>query len=197
MSDYNNRDIRDEPASMPNPAPEQRPKVRPPANPRRVSPEQRAQYQPTQPHDVQQQDYQSPPQPQRRPQPAQPEHHPQKDPEQTAREQREQRLALLRRAKQIIYFIAHTFAIIILFRFVLLALGANPTNQFANFIYSLSFPLVDPFLTLFGTVPQYGSRVFEVPDLIAVSVYYLLAWGAGKIIMLVFAPPDASGRAYE
>ena len=109
---------------------------------------------------------------------------------------RERRLAALRRTQRIIYFIASAIAVLILLRFVLLALGANPENTFANLIYGLSGIFVAPFNTLFGD-PTFGRSVFEISSLVAIAVYYLLAWGIAKIVTLVSAPPDATGAAYD
>lgn len=109
---------------------------------------------------------------------------------------REQRLATLRRIKQIIYFIASAFAVVILLRFVLLALGANPDNTFANLVYGLSGILVAPFNSLFGD-PTFGKSVFEISSLVAIAVYYLIAWGISRIFTLSYAPPDATGQAYQ
>lgn len=110
--------------------------------------------------------------------------------------ERERRLASLRRTQRIIYFIASAFAVIILLRFILLALGANPENGFANLIYGLSGILVAPFNTLFGD-PTFGSSVIEISSLVAIAVYYLLAWGIAKLVTLTMAPPDPTGQAYE
>lgn len=109
---------------------------------------------------------------------------------------RERRMAKLTRAQQIIYFIATTFAVIILLRILLLALGANQANGFANFVYALSNPLVAPFQSLFGQ-PQYGNNVFEFSSLVAIAAYYLLAWGISKVVTLTSAPPDATGQMYK
>ncbi len=114
----------------------------------------------------------------------------------TVPSQRELRLAGLRRTQRIIYFIASAIAVLILLRFVLLALGANPENAFANFIYGVSGVFVAPFNTLFGD-PTLGRSVFEISSLVAIAVYYLLAWGIAKIVTLVSAPPDATGAAYD
>ncbi len=109
---------------------------------------------------------------------------------------REIRLAGVRRIQRIIYFIASAIAIVILLRFILLVLGANADNAFANFIYGLSGVFVAPFTTLFGE-PTFGNSVIEISSLIAIAVYYLIAWGIAKIITLTMAPADASGESYE
>ena len=110
---------------------------------------------------------------------------------------RERRLAGLARVQQIIYFVASVFAVIIFLRFVLLLLGANPANGFAHFIYGVSSPLVAPFLSLFGSEPQYGNSMLEISSLVAIAVYYLVAWGIAKIITLTAAPPDPTGQTYK
>jgi YggT family protein len=130
-----------------------------------------------------------------RPQSSQSEYQRPHQPERDHEAEREQRAALLARFRLGIYYVAHLFAIVIGFRFILLALGANLDNQFANFIYSVSYPLVTPFLTLFGQgVPQYGNIVIEVSDLFAIGVYYLLAWGLVRAMYLFFAPSDEVRR---
>lgn len=111
--------------------------------------------------------------------------------------QRDQRMASIRRTQQIVYFVATVFAILLGLRILLLALGANEANGFANFIYTFSYPLAAPFLSLFGSDPQYGQSVFEISSLVAIAVYYLVAWGISKIITLTSAPPDPTGRSYE
>jgi YggT family protein len=109
----------------------------------------------------------------------------------------ERRLATLERVKQVIYFIASAIGVLILMRFVLLMLGANPANGFANFIYTVSAFFVRPFLSLFGGDPQYGNSVFEFSSLVAIAVYFLVAWGIAKLFTLLYAPPDPTGRSYE
>src|SRR4051812_27335815 len=58
----------------------------------------------------------------------------------------EQQVASLFRAKQILWFVIGLIIALIALRFVLLALGANPANGFATFIYGLSHLFVAPFL---------------------------------------------------
>jgi hypothetical protein len=203
MQNYN-RDIRDEPEYTRSAENEHRQEDETQSyqNYRPQQQQQRPQ-QPDYPQRSQQSDYQRPQQPdylqrsqqsdyQRPQQPEQQRHH---QPERDYEAEREQRTALLARFRLGIYYVAHLFAIVIGFRFILLALGANLANQFANFIYSVSYPLVAPFLTLFGQgAPQYGNVVIEVSDLFAIGVYYLLAWGLVRAMYLFFAPADEVRR---
>lgn len=86
-------------------------------------------------------------------------------------------------AQRIIWFIAGAISIIIALRFALLLLGANRGAGFTDFIYSLSAPLVAPFVGIFGE-PSYGVSVFEVSSLLAIAVYLLIAWGIAKLVTL-------------
>ena len=61
-------------------------------------------------------------------------------------------------------------------RFVLKALGANADAGFAQFIYSVTEPLVLPFRGLFGTPQAASGAILEVHTLIGLVVYALVAW---------------------
>jgi hypothetical protein len=76
----------------------------------------------------------------------------------------------------VIWFIAAVIAILLGFRFVLAALGANPGNGFANFIYTTSHPFVAPFFGLFNYNYHYGISRIEVYTLVALAVYLVAAW---------------------
>jgi hypothetical protein len=59
-------------------------------------------------------------------------------------------------------------------RFTLALFGANSTNVFAHFIYSLSQPLVTPFVTLLHvSQAHYGYYSFQGYTLVAILIYYL------------------------
>lgn len=109
----------------------------------------------------------------------------------------EQKLARLERIKRVGGLLITVISVILSFRFVLLLLGANPNNGFANFIYQVSQPLAAPFVTLFGSNPTLGQSVFELPTLIAIAVYALLGYGTIAFMKAIAAPEDPSGRAYE
>ncbi len=107
------------------------------------------------------------------------------------------REANLTRHRHRIYFIVHVISIIIIIRFLLLALGADPASAFANFMYALSLPFVAPFRGLFGIAPepQYGVSVFEWSNIVAILIYYLIAWIASNTLKLMYKPKPAPHRA--
>src|SRR3990167_1277431 len=61
-------------------------------------------------------------------------------------------------------------------RFLLTLLGANPSNGFADFIYSVSYPFVAPFFGLFSYTPELGAARFEFETIVA-AVVYLIVFG--------------------
>jgi hypothetical protein len=100
----------------------------------------------------------------------------------------ERHWADLIRLRQVVYFIASAIAILIMIRFALLALGANMATGFGNLIATVTNPLVLPFSGLFSTPATDGGSVFEISSLVAVGVYFLLAWAIVKIATLIYAP---------
>lgn len=107
--------------------------------------------------------------------------------EQVSYDPYDERRAMLAKTTQGIYLVFGVIEAVIAIRFVLALLGANPASPFAAFMYSLSAPLVAPFVGLFGE-PQLGASVLELHSLVAIPVYALVAWLLVKIFWLVFEP---------
>ena len=106
------------------------------------------------------------------------------------------RMGRVRRAQHSIWFVCTAIQVTILFRFTLLMGGAGPQVGFAKFVYSVSYPLVAPFLALFGREPSYGASIFEFSDLVAAGTYFVIAFGLSKLTSLVMSPNDPTGDAY-
>lgn len=85
---------------------------------------------------------------------------------------------------RLIWLVASILLIILAFRFVLALLGANPSNGFANFIYSVSHPFVAPFFGLFSYNFKAGVARFEVYTLVAMAVYAIIAYILGRLVTL-------------
>jgi YggT family protein len=88
------------------------------------------------------------------------------------------------RVTQLVYWIFGLVEGLIAIRFVLKALGANPSAGFAEFIYGISYPLVLPFVGLFGNWQAQGS-ILEVHSVVALIVYALLAWLLGRLVWIL------------
>ena len=89
----------------------------------------------------------------------------------------------LYRGTQIFWYIIGFLEVLMGFRFILKLLGANPDAGFTNFIYAVTYPLVAPFLNVFRISRVEGS-VFEWTTLLAMLVYFLVAWGIIKLFLM-------------
>ena len=82
----------------------------------------------------------------------------------------------LYRGTQIIWYIFYAVETLLIFRLLLKLIGANPAAGFTDLIYTLSYPFAAPFLYIVGSTAVAGS-VFEWTTLIALLVYWVVAWG--------------------
>lgn len=87
-------------------------------------------------------------------------------------------------AARLVMFVAGVLLTLLAFRFVLVLLGANQNNGFANFIYTVSHPFAAPFFGLFGYSLRYGVSRFELSTLIAMAVYALVAYGIARLLTI-------------
>lgn len=69
-------------------------------------------------------------------------------------------------------------------RVILRLIAADPANPFANMVYNLTDLFLWPFFGLTGT-PSAGGMVLEVPSIIAMFVYALLAWFIVTLVRLI------------
>ena len=89
----------------------------------------------------------------------------------------------LYRGTQVAWYVLGFLEALLAFRFLLKLLGANPGAGFTDFIYSVTYPLVAPFLNVFGTVRVEGS-VWEWATLLSMLVYWLIASGIVKLLVM-------------
>ena len=87
-------------------------------------------------------------------------------------------------AQRIIWYIAAVLLILLAFRFILALLAANPANVFADFIYTTSHPFVAPFFSLFGYNLRYGVSRFEIYTLVAMAVYFVIAYLLARLFAI-------------
>jgi len=85
-------------------------------------------------------------------------------------------------ASRVVWYIAGILLSFLALRFILELLGANPANAFANFVYSVTYPFVYPFFSLFSYNLRYSVAHFELYPLIAMLVYALVAYGIARLI---------------
>ena len=93
------------------------------------------------------------------------------------------RVRPLYRGTQAVWYILNVIEGLLLFRFILRLLGANAAAGFTNFIYTLSYPFVAPFINVFRAL-RFGNATFEWSTLLAMLVYWLIAWGIVRLIVM-------------
>ena len=89
----------------------------------------------------------------------------------------------LYRGTQIVWYILGILEVLLAFRFLLKLFGANPYAGFSSFIYSFSYPFAAPFLNVFRVNTVEGS-IFEWTTLLAMVVYWIIAWGIIKLFVM-------------
>jgi hypothetical protein len=71
-------------------------------------------------------------------------------------------------------------------RFLLKLMAANPLNAFAQLVYFLTTPFLAAFVGLTQT-PSFEGFEIEFYDLIAIIVYFVLAWAIIRLLWILFA----------
>jgi hypothetical protein len=99
------------------------------------------------------------------------------------RDKAAERNQVVRTLTQFVWLITGIVEVLIGLRFVLKLIAANSENPFAQLIYNITYLFVWPFLGLTAT-PASGGIVLEIPSLIAMVVYLLLAWGVASLLQL-------------
>ncbi len=98
----------------------------------------------------------------------------------------------LYRGTQVVWYLFSAIEVVLLFRFLLKLMAANPDAWFTSFIYTISYPFAAPFLYVVRSSQVSGS-VFEWTTLLAMLVYWVLAWGIVRLF--VMGKPVSTGEA--
>lgn len=101
----------------------------------------------------------------------------------------------LYRGTQVVWYVLGVLEALLAFRFFLKLLGANPGAGFTNFIYTVTYPFAAPFLSVFG-ITQVSGSVVEWTTLLAMLVYWLIAFGITKALRMsrAVSTPEAASR---
>lgn len=89
----------------------------------------------------------------------------------------------LYRGVQVVWYILGVLEILLAFRFVLKLLAANGDAGFTSFIYGITQPFLAPFVAVFRS-PRVESSVFEWTTLLAMVVYWLVAWWVTRLFVI-------------
>ena len=99
----------------------------------------------------------------------------------------------LYRIIQVIWYVFSVIEALLVVRVILELFGAHRSAPFTGIIYHLTNPLVAPFQYVFG-LPSVGANVIDINALLALLVYWLIAWGAVSLVAMnrTVEPHEAS-----
>lgn len=100
----------------------------------------------------------------------------------------------LYRGAQIIWYILYLIEVILVFRFFLKFLAANPAAPFTKLVYDISQPLAGPFLYVIPS-QSINGQIVEWSTLLAMIVYWVVAWAIIKLF--VMSRPISTVEAHE
>jgi uncharacterized protein YggT (Ycf19 family) len=100
---------------------------------------------------------------------------------------REQRVATFK-ATQLIWLLLGILEAVIGLRVVFKLIAVNAANPFASLLYKVTDLFVAPFASLIGA-PKAGGMVLEISSIIAMIVYFLIAWALERIVYVLFYRP--------
>jgi hypothetical protein len=106
----------------------------------------------------------------------------------TQKEPERERRIFTFKATQLIWLLLGILEGMLALRFVLKLIAANPDSPIAVFIYGLTGFFLLPFSGLTAT-PSAGGMVLEIPTLIAMLIYGLIAWAIERLIWVIFYRP--------
>ena len=97
------------------------------------------------------------------------------------------------RGAQIVHYALATLEILLAFRFILKMTAANSAAGFTSFIYSITWPFAQPFISVFQITKVEGS-VFEWTTILAMLVYWITALGIIRMFLMskTVSTPEAA-----
>ena len=97
------------------------------------------------------------------------------------------------RGTQIIRYALVTLEILLASRFILKMTAANSAASFTSFIYGVTWPFTQPFISVFQITKVEGS-VFEWTTILAMLVYWIIALGIVRIFLIIktVSTPEAA-----
>ena len=102
----------------------------------------------------------------------------------------------LYRGVQIVWYLLSIVEILLAFRLVLRLLGANPGAGFTSSIYGITHIFATPFLSVFGVTKVVTGSYFEWTTLLAMLVYWVIAFGIVKLLLIgkTVSTPEAADK---
>ncbi len=87
--------------------------------------------------------------------------------------------------KDLANFVFGLIAILLIFRFLLKLLAANPQASFVAWIYETTRPLLNPFVLAFPTPKVTGGFTLEFTTLFAIFTYAFIGYLIQELLVLI------------
>lgn len=81
--------------------------------------------------------------------------------------------------------------VMLIIRFVLKLIGADPNNVFAGFLFALTDIILYPFLTIIPNPSVHPpNESIELTTLIGMGIYYLIFWAIKRFLRILISEPE-------
>lgn len=87
--------------------------------------------------------------------------------------------------KELTAFVFGLIDLLLIFRFLLKLLAANPDAQFVAWIYATTEPLLNPFMLAFPTPRVAGNFVLEFTTLFALFTYTFIGYAIQELLAMI------------
>jgi len=84
---------------------------------------------------------------------------------------------------RVVWYAFGVIEAILVLRLILKFLAANSAAAFTQLVYATSGIFLAPFQFVFGA-PSAGGSVLELSTILAIIVYWMIAWGIVKLILM-------------
>lgn len=92
---------------------------------------------------------------------------------------------MMRLAKELVSFLVGLMECVLLARFMLKFLGASTQSPIVSWLYSISQPLVNPFILAFPTPSVQGSMVLEFSTLFAIATFAFFGYLVQELLGMI------------
>ncbi len=97
---------------------------------------------------------------------------------------------------QLIWLLLGILEAMLALRFVFKLIGVNAANSFAILLYTVSGFFLKPFASLIRS-PAAAGMVLEISTLIAMIIYWIIAWALERIVYVLFYRPRGAIRVEQ
>lgn len=87
--------------------------------------------------------------------------------------------------KELANFVFGLIDLLLIFRFILKLLAANPQAEFVAWVYNTTQPLLNPFLAAFPTPQVKGGFTLEFTTLFAIFVYTFVGYLVQELLAAI------------